>query len=512
MLPFNLHTIKENKNSLANGFLLSYFKYPDRKAVFINERYYTYKELMDIVYVCYLKIAKQEIKFDQIGIYCSDNIHTYASILAISLYGAAYVPLNPKFPILKNKQIVDDTNLELILYSEQGEYLNYFSEKKLIDVTKNEYAFYDNSILLNLKKTNQPLAYILFTSGSSGQPKGVPVPITCVNHYFEVILKSGIYEFNENDRFIQMYDLTFDASVRWVFIPLIVGGCVYIVPKKGIHYINMMNLLSIKSITVAMMVPSVLHYLKSYFDEISLPALRYSFFGGEALPSDLVLSWAKCVPNAIIENFYGPTEATMSCTRYRWDKINSNTESENGIVPIGILNPGMGAIVLNEFLKPVEENEAGELCVYGPQVINNYLNNTHSDSFIKIKNKNGESVNCYKTGDIVRINNNNNLIFLGRKDNQVKIDGFRVELQEIENCVRNLTNGLLNVAYVNENKNGTKSIYVVIENYSNETADLLNSIKSMLPAYMVPKKIISIAKIPLNQNGKVDRLTLTKIW
>jgi len=435
-LPDNhLHkTTKNTKGSVVAGFLQNVRDYPGNNALWINDRYYSYEQLYQIVIGIYKAIPSDK-KHSTIGVYCNDDVYTYAGILAISLYGAAYVPLNNKFPVARNKRIVEQCKPELILSSAEDENSKALSENTtIITISHSEHGSKssDSEMLKHVQHNstnNQSLAYILFTSGSTGEPKGVPVSNSNINHCFNFFLKN--FDFNQKDRFLQVYELTFDVSVFSFFMPLQVGACCYVVPNDGIKYVKIMQMLGEYNITVLSMVPGILRYMEQYPDEVKFEHLRYSFFSGDALDHDLAVKWKKSMINGDIHNFYGPTETSIVCTHYPWTESESAKESVNGIVPLGKPFDGMNALIVDTMNQPTEK---GELCFNGTQVINSYLNKLYEDKFFNHQDK-----RYYKTGDIVSYNTNGNLVFHGRIDDQVKINGHRVELAELEFDIEKIT-------------------------------------------------------------------------
>jgi acyl-CoA synthetase (AMP-forming)/AMP-acid ligase II len=250
------------------------------------------------------------------------------------------------------------------------------------------------------------------------------------------------------------------------------------------------------------MVPSVINYLKPYFGEMNLPKMRYSLFCGEALYHETLSSWAQCIPYAKIENLYGPTEATIFCLRYAWQRGEPPHPQGKGIVPIGSPIEGMGAFISNDN----SVDKAGELCLHGAQVTFGYWNNPAktAEAFGTMNNEK----QFYRTGDLCKIDQAGNFLYLGRIDNQVKIDGHRVELEEIEFHTRQFCGDKQVMAAVNTSEEGFHSILLFIESEKELNKGLEEYLKKYLPDYMIPKEIIIARLFPLNSNGKVDRKAL----
>ncbi|MBK6835712.1 MAG: AMP-binding protein [Bacteroidetes bacterium] len=338
------------------------------------------------------------------------------------------------------------------------------------------------------------MAYVIYTSGSTGKPKGVPISRNNVNHLFNYYL--GEYDFNANDKFLQSYELSFDVSVFSIFCAWNVGATVYVVPEANAKHIAIFKTIQQYKITVASFVPGVLSLIEKYLTEFNFPDLRYSFFSGDALKHSLAKKWKVCLPNGEIHNFYGPTETTIVCTRYIWQEIEAGQESKNDIVPIGKPFPQMNFILVSEVGEIISDmNTEAELCFEGEQVIDSYLNNKYEDRFLDISNK-----RYYRTGDRVTLNENGNLIFHGRLDSQVKINGYRVELAEIENAIY-LDSACQNKVIV-ESKNGANQLIAFIE--SDNEMKLHELLEKRIPLYMIPSKFIFVKHLPLTINGKLD--------
>jgi D-alanine--poly(phosphoribitol) ligase subunit 1 len=474
---------------------------PNNTALVINKNEYSYYNLWQLVNRIYQLIPTDKT-YNHIGIYCNDDVQTYASIIAVNLYGAAYVPLNNLFPAARNKNYAKQCNLELILSSTQNDDLKIIAENiHVINTSINEILMSEKTInFVDYRKTFQPISYILFTSGTTGNPKGVPVSHNNLFFFFNYFLKH--YKFNSDDKFLQVYELSFDVSVFSFFMPLLTGGTCYILPIDGIKYLKIAEFLTKENITVVSMVPTVLRYLEPYMDEIKLPNLRYSFFSGDALLHHLAVKWNRVLPNGEIHNFYGPTETTIVCSRYIFHKKDSLQESKNNIVPIGKLFDGMDFLIVDEENKP---SEKGELCLAGELVVSNYLNNENEDKFFRFNNQ-----KYYKTGDIVSLNMFGNFVFYGRTDSQVKINGYRIELNEVEAAIQKTTNYNC-VVICKTLPNNTNELVACIETDTLDIPSLSEKLMKILPEYMLPRQYFAVNQFPLNNNGKTDKNKLNQI-
>jgi acyl-coenzyme A synthetase/AMP-(fatty) acid ligase len=263
-------------------------------------------------------------------------------------------------------------------------------------------------------------------------------------------------------------------------------------------YLNIINLITEKELTICMFIPTILNYISTYYQEINLPTLRYSFFGGEPLYYSKLKGWQACCPNAIIENFYGPTEISMSCTNYR---INKKISTETGIVPIGAIHKNQQYFVLDNNNNILIHNAEGELCIAGSQVFSGYLNINNYNTFIDINGK-----KYYPTGDKVK-DDGGVLHFCGRLDRQIKRNGYRIELFEIESALKQILNYLTVV--VVKNTNDKQTIHTIIETSPSNISikNLKLNLAKLLPYYMIPDQFHFVDSISKNINGKINYKT-----
>jgi D-alanine--poly(phosphoribitol) ligase subunit 1 len=484
---------------IINGLLRSLEMNESKYAFCIENKYYTYSDLAQSI--SKIRRSIRTIHEDIMGLVANDDLDTYASIFALWLEGKCYVPLHPEQPLERCENIIQQVGMHYILDSSPTtRYAKYH-------VLMTGELSYDKLYLSYPKESYENnLAYILFTSGSTGKPKGVPISRSNLGAFVEAFNHLEI-KIDDTDRCLQMFDLTFDLSVQSYLLPIIHGACVYTVSPKRIKYEAVFELLDEYDLTMVLMVPSVIHYLHPYLDEIYSPSMRYCFFAGEGLPNDDTESWSKCIPNAEIYNLYGPTENTIYCTAYRYLRNQSNKEI-NGILSIGSVMKGTQALIVDETGNVTEQK--GELCLASPQLTPGYWRN-------EIQNKNAfftyKGERYYHTGDICSIEPDGNILYYGRKDSQVKIQGFRIELSEIECVAKRFYQdniSLVALPIYDEKKNC--SIHIVVENEDKTTApELVTYLKGYLPEYMIPQRVHFINRFPLNMNNKIDRKKITTL-
>ncbi|MEO8086841.1 MAG: AMP-binding protein [Bacteroidota bacterium] len=502
--PVNTRSGKLNMTPL-DQLADSMHLFADEPAFCIGDKYFSYKELNNTIGKIQGLIGEAGVTTHcNIGILTYDDVETYSSVFAILYLGHAFVPINPLHPQERNQSIIDQAEIKVLLSSKSDEAAQAYSHG-------NTKLVLTASTSPGKEFTRVPLpegqhAYILFTSGSTGVPKGVPLTVNNLNSFLEAFFSLG-YNVDHRDRFIQMFDMTFDLSIMSYMAPLCIGACVYTVPFDAIKYMHVYKLMEQYELTFALLVPSILANLRQYFPEIDLPKMKYSLFCGEALFEDVTMEWAKCLPNALIQNVYGPTEATIFCMTYNVNRSGKN-KSLNGILSIGKPMKNMGACIADDTFKPLPPDEKGELCLCGEQITPGYWKNEpkNKEAFFNYK-----GTRYYRSGDLCFCDDEGDYFYSGRVDFQVKINGFRVELSEIDHHAREYLKTHAVVAHAVVNDAGISQIYMFVENFKSSFDDLNSNLKLKLPSYMIPAKYFSIEKFPLNSNGKVDRKALMKM-
>lgn len=481
-------------------------KYSENNAFFINNVYYTYFDLAIVISKIRKSIQVRIADTEQIiGLIANDDLETYSSIIALWLEGKAYVPISHDSPIDRNENIISQSNINTVLDSSQ----EFTSSKVQVIDTKN---LLETTIDLAPKKIlKSKLAYLLFTSGTTGIPKGVPISRFNLSGIINA-LDSLNLNINENDRCLQMSELTFDVSITSFLYPLIKGACVYTIPRGVVKFTYVYELLENQKLTVAQLVPSLLNFLQKYFDEIYLPNVKYTFLTAEALPVKLAEDWSKCVPNSKIFNFYGPTENTVWSSYYEF-KRNSFNLSHNGLLSIGKALNETEIIIIDKNNQILSYGNKGELCLSGTQLTSNYWKNDkkNSEAFFYLDYKN-KKTKFYRTGDLCSFDLSGNIIYLGRIDFQAKINGYRVELYEVEHHAKSFLEkiNVIAVEFIGKTKNS--EIGIAIESAKFDYGSLLEYLKLKMPNYMIPSKFIFLDKFPLNSNQKIDRKEIKSLF
>jgi non-ribosomal peptide synthetase component F len=313
------------------------------------------------------------------------------------------------------------------------------------------------------------------------------------------------------DRFSHTFDLTFDLSVFDLFMAWGSGACLCCpsAQEKALPG----RYLARSELTFWFSVPSMGAMMSKLrmLGEGAYPRLRYALFCGEALPVELVRSFARAAPGAVLENLYGPTELTIACTLHRWDAERSPDHCELGVVPIGEPYPGMEARVVDDALHEVEPGETGELLMTGAQLAKGYFGDEARTAAAFVVPP-GESRVFYRTGDRVRRPAKGGpMVYLGRVDHQVKIQGYRVELGEIEATLRELAGCEVAVALGwPQGPSGAEGVVGFVGQSNGDPDAIRSACRERLPSYMQPREIRFVSEWPLNANGKVDRAVLAR--
>jgi D-alanine--poly(phosphoribitol) ligase subunit 1 len=477
--------------NLATEFLKTLSEHPDHNALHISGKYYTYKELYNKACHISAQIEDQATE-GNIGILCSNSVWTYASVLAVLLNGGCYIPLNPSYPSVSLQRICESGKIGLIL-SEEPLSFKYKGKYTVINKTDRAHPHIGS-------RFHQPYAYMLFTSGTTGEPKSIRIRHSNLEALFRHFDKA--FDFTARDKFLQASELTFDVSVFCMFGAWRKGACVYVSASDKMKYFSIIDTIRKHKLTVSFFVPTVLLYLEKYLPELSLPTLRYSLFSGDRLHCFAADKWYKVAGSCAVYNCYGPTETTIICTSHQFKP--ADMDSENGLVPMGKPFSGVKIKLVNEHGQVIKKG-IGEICVSGPQVFDGYGDATDKKVFIEI-----DGERYYRSGDLGLMDEKGELQFEGRKDLQAKINGYRVQTLAIEKAIRDLS-GKTSVVMV-FHKAFIPYLVAFVEGSYNEHKELKSSLSRQLPEYMIPLTFLYIEEFPLNENGKISYSSLRSMY
>jgi amino acid adenylation domain-containing protein len=524
--------LPKQPRSLISGFLRSLRANPASPALELGDDVLSYEQVWNYAgKITACLNANLDPAEGVVAVLASRSLAAYGGILGILGSGRGYCPLNPKFPLERTLVMLNASGCETLVVGQECaaalESLLPHLEKPLTVIVPdagwqpNGESSVAHRVVLapELTKIADPseptmrgdaTAYLLFTSGSTGVPKGVAVSQSNAVAYMEYAAKR--FGFHAGDRCSQNFDLTFDLSVHDLFTCWDAGATLCPYTEQTL---TPATLVEEKELTCWFSVPSVAMFASKVglLQPGAFPTLRWSLFCGEALSATLAEAWQQAANNSILENLYGPTEATIAITWYRWNSATSPAECVRGLVPIGWPFDGQQVCAVNEEFEVVPTGESGELCLGGSQVTRGYLNDPEktAKSFVRLKHT-GDQI-WYRTGDLVRQDERGCLFYLGRRDFQVKISGYRVELQEIDLVLREAAKTELAVAIPWPLSEGSASGIVGVVSGSDASLDaqVINACEARLPRYMVPTRIYHFPQIPLNVNGKIDRGKITEM-
>ena len=525
------HPSGDASRSLRSGFLRFAKDTPAAPALFVRDVTRSYGELDAAARVWAAAVTSVVGgPAARVGVFGHRSEVSYTAVVAALYSGAAFVPLNPTFPPARTRAMIARGELDAIIVDRGAakqlpEVLDGLErvppilapEHDSLDIAAAGRVFTRAEIarcapLVDLPAvTPDAIAYLLFTSGSTGVPKGVPVTHGNAMHFMDwASLRYGV---TPADRLSQTFDQTFDLSVFDLFVAWENGASVY--AMQPLDLLAPVRFVDRHQLTVWFSVPSIpaLMRKKNSLKPGVFPSLRWSLFCGEPLPRASAEAWQDAAPNSIVENLYGPTELTIACLVHRWDSRRSPALCVNDVVPIGRPFEGLIEVAADENRRAVASGEAGELCVCGPQTVPGYWKNPEktAEQFVTMRRPDGADDRFYRTGDRVRQLPDGEYVYLGRIDHQVKVLGHRVELAEIEAAIAQDPGVTQAVALGWPVRDGSaEGIVAFVTGRELESTRIIHAVRATLPDYMTPKQVFVVDALPLNANGKIDRPLLTK--
>lgn len=510
------------------AFYESVQRFPDRLAVETELGTTTYDSLNTLVNRIEASLLENNAaEGDIIGVYMEPSLHYIATILAVNKIGGVFMPLESKQPVKRLGTMLKTIVPGIVLTTtalveglrDKLKSAHIALSLNLLVLEADDYAAQwipaaekVQAMVSSPESQGLKSCYLFYTSGSTGEPKAIEGSVEGLDHF----IKWEIAEF-DLDHTVKvplLAPLSFDVSLRDIFLPLYTGGTICIPSSEIKHQMSdFIEWLSACKINHIHMVPSLFRLITAEAESgtdvtLALAGVNYILLAGEALYYSDVASWRKSVSSHTnLVNIYGPSETSLAKLFFR---INENTGKDREIVPIGYPIAGAKAVTMKNGL-PCRTGEIGELYIktlfrsrgyFGDQLLTN-------EKFIAAEESDEYGDISYKTGDFAKINEAGVVQFIGRQDNLVKINGNRVELQEVEGALNAYP--LIGQTVVVPTFNAQQEPELVCYYLADKDADLLklkDYLSDLLPAYMFPSYFIRMEQFPLNFNGKVDRKAL----
>lgn len=488
---------------------------PDRPAVFCAGSEWTYGELNARANRLARRLRELGVEPDAlVGICAERSLELILGLLAILKAGGAYLPLDPGYPRERLACMLDDARPVAILADRTSAAALPESAGPLVWLEDFAGAVPDEAAG-NLSGGAGPehLAYVIYTSGSTGRPKGVMVEHRAAVNY--VLSAAAEFRLGPADRMLQFASINFDASVEEVFATLASGAALVLRTEEMIRTAeHFLALCRQWGVTVLDLPTAYWSQLATELDRAHLalpPAIRLAVIGGESAPPGALAAWRRTAGGRVrLLNTYGPTEATIVAT---WIDLTERPGAE-ARAPIGRPVPNVRALVLDAGLQPVPAGAAGELCLGGAGLARGYLHQPEltAQRFVQVPDDRGGNLRVYRTGDLARFLPDGNLEFAGRQDRQVKLRGFRIELDEIEAVLARHPGVGACAVVVREDGPGGRQLVaytVAAAGAGAPAAEALRGfLRQRLPDYMVPAAFVTLDRLPAGPGGKIDRQAL----
>lgn len=485
---------------------------PDKPVVCFAGKSLTYIELNAKANKLAHYLKKKNIhNGDFVGICTKPSIEMIVGILGIVKAGAAYVPIDPVLPKKRVEFILREIDSKVVVT--QDEFSGLLLEQNEMICLDTEWNVLDkeSDANLNLTMTSNQIIYMIFTSGSTGNPKAVS---TMHYNVAALLCNTNHMQASENDRFLKINNFAFDISTWEIWSPLIYGATMIVMPDEiKLKPLEFAEFVDKNDISMAYL-PTALFHAISVEVPTAFRKMKFLIVGGEALDPTRARAVLKSEPPKNFINALGPTEVTCSSAWYDVSHLPEDTLT----VPIGRPISNTQFYVLNSKMKVLPIGATGELFIGGAGVSEGYHNRAEltKSKFISNSFKHDEKFpRLYQSGDLVKYQEDGNLLYMGRKDHQIKIRGFRIEIGEIENAIReheaiNAVAVLVKGKHIDDKR---LAAYISFkQGYDNVSVDSIKSyLKHRLPYYMVPTIFKNLDALPYNKNGKIDRKGLEEI-
>lgn len=506
-----------NNNTIPMLFENAVNKYPNNIALSSDYGQFTYKELNEKANTLANALIKKGLKKgDFVTIFMNRSMETVISIMGILKAGGVYVPLDPEHPIERNAYIVSDTKSPFIItkssYIDKAKQILSNSElvKEIIVLENDIDGFSKENPSIDLKSND--LAYVIYTSGSTGKPKGTLLAHEGVVNL--VYLIRNQFNINEHDILTQFATYSFDASVWDTFGSLCWGARLHLLSSEERMSADAFAdaIYRTKATFIAILPTVFFNQIATHLseeDHYKFDTVKRVSVGGEALSGEIVRAFQRKFKNNIeIVNLYGPTESTVVATGY---KVKDLIPENQANIPIGKPFSNYKVYITNEENQLCPINVPGELCISSVALAKGYLNQEEKTNEVFVKNPFEENKIIYKSGDIVRLLENGLIEYVSRKDSQVKVNGHRLEISEIEDNFSKYSY-VQDVAIIPKKINDETILaayYTTVDDKIVSPSEIKEFLSKTLPSYMIPKYMIALDKMPISPTGKIDRKVLS---
>jgi amino acid adenylation domain-containing protein len=481
---------------------------PDKAAFAEEGKSVTFRELQSQAKAVATQIIGKGLFKKPVVVYMEKGVDVLVSFMGAAYSGNFYSPVDVDMPAARVNKILEVLEPALVITTaalkETFESYDYSGGFLLFEEACHGEIREEQIEAARNKGIDTDLLYVLFTSGSTGVPKGVTITHRSVIDYIDWVTET--FGITAQDSFGNQAPFYFDNSILDIYSTIKTGATTFIIPKNLFAQpVLLLEYLKEKEINTIFWVPSaliVVAKLKAFRNVDVSETLKRVLFCGEVMPNKQLNVWRKFLPDVLYANLYGPTEITDACTYYIVDREFADDEP----LPIGVPMANTDILVLNEKNEPVTGDEIGELCVRGTSLSMGYYHNPEKTREAFVQNPLNPFVPeiIYRTGDLVKYNEYGEIIYLSRKDFQIKHMGHRIELGEIETAVSSLEEVSLCCCLYDEKR---QRIVLFLEGEL-EKAFINERISGLVPEYMLPGKVICLEKMPINANGKIDRVKL----
>lgn len=499
------------RNSILEYLERAKDRFPQKIAVDDGLISITWQELYDLSRRIGSTVSGQVPPGKPVPVLMEKSTYMLAAMFGVVFAGCFYVPIHPGQSVGRLKKILNTLENEVLISEPQcrGSLDEAGYTGKILYLNNIWEGAIEEERLRDIRNQSKPtdLLYGIFTSGSTGIPKCVTVSHQAVIRFIGHFIR--VFELSEEDRIGNQAPFDFDVSVKDIYTSLFIGGTLTLIPKAFFSApARLIDYLFEKKITTLIWAVSALcmiSALKGF--EYRIPSnIRTVMFSGEVMPAGQLAIWQSALPEARFVNLYGPTEITCNCTYYKVDRIYEKNEK----LPIGRPFPGRYVFLIDENLRKIREvGKEGEICVAGESLSEGYYREPEQTekNFFLYSDENDRNLRTYRTGDMGYYGSDGELYFNGRKDFQIKFMGHRIEIEEVEAVIAGIS-GVERVCCMFDYE---KSRLLAFYMGKAEKQEVRSAVKQLLPGHMVPGKLIRVDHMPINKNGKTDRMRLLQM-